>query len=45
VRAEKHASREEAAAFAVTKGKQIIDQEGARIFEKRTPTPPTPPPK
>ena len=37
VRAEKHASREEAASFAITKGKQIIDQDGARLFEKRTP--------
>jgi hypothetical protein len=35
VRAEKHASREDAASFAITKGKQIIDQDGARLFEKR----------
>ena len=40
VRAEKHASRDEAASFAVTKGRQIIDQEGARIFEMRKPQAP-----
>ncbi len=34
VRAEKHASRDEAASFAITKGRQIIDQEGDRIFAR-----------
>src|SRR5687768_779456 len=42
VRAEKHASRDEAASFAITKARQIIDQEGARIFEPRKPGPPPP---
>lgn len=32
VRAETHASKDDAAAFAVTKGKQIIDEQGDRIF-------------
>lgn len=35
IRAEKHASKEEAEAFAITKGKQIIDEQGDRIFEVR----------
>lgn len=33
IRAEKHASREDAITFSVTKGQQIIDQLGDRIFE------------
>jgi hypothetical protein len=33
VRAEKHASRHDAAAFAVTKGQQIIDERGDKIFD------------
>ena len=33
VRAETHAAREDAASFAVSKGKQIIDQQGDRIFK------------
>jgi hypothetical protein len=33
IRAEKHASKEEAEAFAVTKGKQIVDGLGDRIFD------------
>jgi hypothetical protein len=33
VRAETHPSVDDAAQFAVTKGKQIIDQQGDRIFE------------
>jgi hypothetical protein len=37
VRAEKHASREDAASFALTKARQIIDQQGDRIFEERKP--------
>ena len=32
VRAETHASRDDAAAFAIAKGKQIIDEQGDRIF-------------
>lgn len=32
VRADTFASRDEAAAFAVTKAKQIIDEQGDRIF-------------
>jgi hypothetical protein len=32
VRAETHGSKDEAAGFAVTKGKQIIDERGDRIF-------------
>ena len=35
VRAETHAGRDDAASFAVSKGKQIIDEQGDRIF--RTP--------
>ena len=33
VRAETHASKDDAAAFAIAKGKQIIDQQADRIFE------------
>jgi len=32
VRAETHPSEDEAAAFAIAKGKQIIDQQGERMF-------------
>jgi hypothetical protein len=32
IRAETHPSREDAAAFAITKAKQIIDQQGDRVF-------------
>ncbi len=32
VRAETHPSADDAVAFAITKGKQIIDQQGDRIF-------------
>jgi len=32
IRAESHPSKNDAAAFAVTKGKQIIDQQGDRMF-------------
>lgn len=32
VRAEKHASRDDAVTFAVFKGKQIIDEQGPRLF-------------
>jgi hypothetical protein len=33
VRAETHPSRDEAAAFAIAKGRQIIDQQGDRVFD------------
>ncbi len=33
VRAEKHASKDDAASFSVTKGQQIIDERGDRIFD------------
>src|SRR3712207_2222168 len=32
IRAETHPSRDDAAAFAVQKGRQIIDQQGDRVF-------------
>jgi hypothetical protein len=32
VRAETHSSKDDAAAFALAKGKQIIDEQGDRIF-------------
>lgn len=32
IRAETHPGRDEAAAFAIAKGKQIIDQQGDRLF-------------
>lgn len=32
VRAETHPSKDEAATFAITKGKQIIDEQGDRVF-------------
>jgi hypothetical protein len=32
VRAETHASKDDAAAFAIAKGKQIIDEQGDRVF-------------
>ncbi len=35
VRAERHASADEAASFAVTKGQQIIDEQGDRVFDSR----------
>ncbi len=37
VRAEVHPAREDAAAFALSKGRQIVDEQGDRIFEERTP--------
>ena len=33
IRAERHMSADDAAAFAVTKGRQIIDERGDRIFD------------
>jgi hypothetical protein len=35
IRAEKHASAEEAASFSVTKAKQIIDGSGDAIFDSK----------
>jgi len=35
IRAEKHATKEDAEAFAVTKGKQIIDERGDHIFDEK----------
>jgi hypothetical protein len=32
VQAEKHPSREEAAAFTISKARQIIDEKGERVF-------------
>ena len=32
IRAETHPSKDDAAAFAITKGKQIINQQGDRVF-------------
>jgi hypothetical protein len=37
IRAETHASREDAATFAVAKGRQIIDEQGDRIFDPPRP--------
>jgi hypothetical protein len=34
IRAERHVSAEDAAAFAITKGKQIIDERGDKLFER-----------
>ena len=35
IRAETHGSKDEAAAFAVAKGRQIIDERGDKIFEAK----------
>ena len=35
IRAEKHASRDEAIAFSVVKAKQIIDEQGDHLFRAR----------
>jgi hypothetical protein len=35
VRAETHGSKNDAAAFAITKGQQIIDERGDKIFEAK----------
>lgn len=40
VRAETHPSRDDAAAFAVRKAMQIIDEQGDKLFLKRSPQPP-----
>ena len=39
VRAETHASREDAATFALAKGRQIIDEQGDKIFDPPRPSP------
>ncbi len=33
VRAEKHTSKDGAAEFAITKGRQIVDEQGERMFD------------
>ena len=33
IRAERHASREDAESFSVTKGRQIIDERGDKVFD------------
>ena len=35
IRAEKHTSADQASEFAVSKGRQIIDEQGDRVFDKR----------
>jgi hypothetical protein len=35
IRAETHGSKDEAAAFAIAKGRQIIDERGDKIFETK----------
>ncbi len=42
IRAETHASQDDAKAFAVLKAKQIIDERGDKLFADRAP-PPAPP--
>jgi hypothetical protein len=39
VRAETHPSKDDATAFSISKGKQIIDEQGDRIFTPRRPPP------
>ena len=33
VRAERHTSKDEASEFAITKGRQIVDEQGERMFD------------
>ena len=40
IRAETHASQDDASAFAVVKAKQIIDERGDKLFTDRAPPPP-----
>ncbi len=40
IRAETHASQDDASAFAVVKAKQIIDERGDKLFAHRAPPPP-----
>ena len=41
IRAETHASQDDASAFAVVKAKQIIDERGDKLFTDRAPPPPS----
>ncbi len=41
IRAETHASQDDASAFAVLKAKQIIDERGDKLFTDRAPPPPS----
>ena len=41
IRAETHASQDDASAFAVVKAKQIIDERGDKVFTERAPPPPS----
>ncbi len=41
IRAETHASQDDAKAFAVLKAKQIIDERGDKLFTDRAPAPPS----
>ncbi len=41
IRAETHASQDDASAFAVLKAKQIIDERGDKVFTDRAPPPPS----
>ena len=40
IRAETHASQDDAKAFAIVKAKQIIDERGDKLFTDRAPPPP-----
>lgn len=35
IRAERHATKDDAAAFAISKGQQIIDERGDKLFDAR----------
>lgn len=39
IRAERHQSKDDAAEFAIAKGRQIIDERGEAIFAERKPAP------
>ncbi len=41
IRAETHASQDEAQAFAIVKAKKIIDERGDLLFQNRAPSPPS----
>jgi hypothetical protein len=40
IRADTYADRDDAIAFCIQKAKQIIDEQGDRIFDRREPAPP-----
>ena len=40
IRADTYADRDDAIAFCIQKAKQIIDEQGDRIFDRREPNPP-----